>query len=428
MGAHTAFAERHPLLERADLGGADWWRAVAQAGTPLCHRLDDGTMALAFLWRDPMGGAGQSDYRQVYLDVYSHTPHPSERLTSMERVGQSDVWLWQTRLPDDWRGSYFLMPAASGQLPPASPREIRPWWISLMRSSAVADSLNPRAPHLGGAGLPLSSIVLPGAQTHAGWQAPAGVLRGELHTRRWCSERLRNEREVWLYRTPAGGRADDRDVPLVILLDGHHWAHHMPIFGALDALTASGDLPSAVYLLVDALGPEQRARELPCNATFWLALRDELLPKMQLLQPFSIDPRRTLVAGQSFGGLAALYAALHWPQRFGMALSQSGSFWWPEANAGGAVGWLAREVRAGLGAGAQLKLLLEVGCYEADMVKDSRTMHAALQAAGHRAAYREFRGGHDWLCWRDGLLNGMCQLLSESTSDTLKQTNLGKPT
>jgi enterochelin esterase family protein len=319
-------------------------------------------------------------------------------------------------LPDDWRGSYFLMPADATQAPPASPREIRPWWIELMRTSAVADGFNPRAAHRGGGGQPLSAIVLPGAGTHPAWQAPDRALRGDLHMRRWRSERLRNEREVWLYRTRAStmAAADDGAAPLVVLLDGHHWARHMPLFGALDALTAAGQLPPAVYLLVDALGPAQRARELPCNAAFWLALQDELLPAMRRLQPFSADPHRTLVAGQSFGGLAALYAALHWPRRFGMALSQSGSFWWPEANEHGAVGWLTRQVRAGLGAGAALILLLEVGCYETDMIDDNRAMHTALLAAGHRANYREFRGGHDWLCWRDGLLHGLVQLLNDA--------------
>ena len=44
---------------------------------------------------------------------------------------------------------------------------------------------------------------------------------------------------------------------------------------------------------------------------------------------FSERADRTVVAGQSYGGLAAMYAGLHWPARFGRILSQSGSFWWP---------------------------------------------------------------------------------------------------
>ncbi|HEJ7160577.1 TPA: VOC family protein [Serratia marcescens] len=36
----------------------------------------------------------------------------------------------------------------------------------------------------------------------------------------------------------------------------------------------------------------------------------------------------------------------------------------------------------------------------------------ALTAAGHRADYRVFSGGHDALCWRGGLVDGVRQLLS----------------
>ncbi len=48
------------------------------------------------------------------------------------------------------------------------------------------------------------------------------------------------------------------------------------------------------------------------------------------------------------------------------------------------------------------------------MIEDNRAIHAALAAAGHRVRYREYRGGHDWLCWRDGLLDGLSQLLNHS--------------
>ena len=41
------------------------------------------------------------------------------------------------------------------------------------------------------------------------------------------------------------------------------------------------------------------------------------------------DPARTVLAGQSLGGLAATHAGLHASHRFGLILSQSGSFWWP---------------------------------------------------------------------------------------------------
>ncbi|MBJ7312287.1 enterochelin esterase [Rugamonas sp. CCM 8940] len=422
------------LLGRADLGGAAWWHAVGQAGTPLCRALPDGQFELSFLWRDPDGGPERSDCQRVYLDVYSHTPHPTEALTSMARLGHSDVWLWQTRLPADWRGSYFLMPANSDQLPPAAPAArsaLREWWIALMASKAQADPLNRHTPHKGSWGGPLSALCLPAAAGHAAWAARDALPQGRLLAQRWRSARLGRERDVWLYRSgPADIASNGAALPLVILLDGHYWARHMAVFGPLDAMTARGELPPALYLLVDALDPATRAMELPCQADFWLALQEELLPQLRAVQPFSERPGDTLVAGQSFGGLAALYAALRWPERFGMVLSQSGSFWWAqpdEAGGAGAAasadehgdasagGWLTRAVNAGLGAGGRLRVKLEVGCYEADMAAESRAMQAALRRAGHAADYAEYRGGHDWLCWRDGLLAGLDELLNSRT-------------
>ena len=135
-------------------GSAAWWQAVQAAGTPLQQPLGDGRVELTFLWRDLAGGPSRSDCRRVYLDVYSHTPHPMQQLTSMERIGDSDVWQWKTSVPEDWRGSYFLMPANSTQLPPAQSSELRRWWITLMEQAAIADPLNPHPPHSGGWGLP----------------------------------------------------------------------------------------------------------------------------------------------------------------------------------------------------------------------------------------------------------------------------------
>ncbi len=118
-----------------------------------------------------------------------------------------------------------------------------------------------------------------------------------------------------------------------MLLDGQFWAQSMPVWPALASLTAEGKLPPAVYVLIDVIDMAHRTRELPCNPDFWLAVQEELLPLVQALAPFSDRADRTVVAGQSFGGLSSLYAALHWPQRFGCVLSQSGSYWWPHRGA-----------------------------------------------------------------------------------------------
>lgn len=118
----------------------------------------------------------------------------------------------------------------------------------------------------------------------------------------------------------------------------------MPVWSPLAALTREGRLPPAVYLLIDAIDNQRRGVELPCHRDFWLAVQEELLPLVHGYAPFNDRPDRTVVAGQSFGGLAAMFAALNWPQRFGCVLSQSGSYWWPHRDGRG-TGFIGEQLR-----------------------------------------------------------------------------------
>ena len=56
---------------------------------------------------------------------------------------------------------------------------------------------------------------------------------------------------------------------------------------------------------------------------------EELLPVLVDRLPITDDPSRSVVVGQSLGGLAALWLAHRHPGRFGCAVAQSSSLWWP---------------------------------------------------------------------------------------------------
>ena len=190
----------------------------------------------------------------------------------------------------------------------------------------------------------------------------------KLQTYQWDSTRLGNRRKVWIYTT--GDSLDPASRPLAVLLDGQFWAQQMPVWQPLRQLTQEGTLPQAVYVLIDVVDTQTRSRELTCNPDFWQAVQEELLPAVSVLAPYSSNPQTPVVAGQSFGGLSALYAGLHWPQCFGLVLSQSGSFWWPRRNKSmqdehpGESDLLLREVSNGLGATSQLKIFMEAGSNE----------------------------------------------------------------
>lgn len=414
-----------PLLARTDIGTERWWHDVAMQGTPLQHYSPDGQQVLlSFLWRTQ---PGQPACAAVYIDMYSHTPHPTDRLTSLQQIENTGVWVWQTTVPADWRGSYFLMPVTLADLPPQPDAavnhrmQIRRWWINCMQRCAQADPLNRIASHAGAWGTALSQIQLAAATPYVEWllvdHQKKSELQGQLQVLRWRSQLLQNQRDVWCYATASNADSHEacNDLPLVILLDGQYWASNMPIFAPLDALTNKGQLPPAVYVLIDSVSPEQRGQELPCNALFWQAVQQELLPMVQALHPVTDNPEKTIVAGQSFGGLAAMYAGLHRPQRFGAVISQSGSFWWQDDHSYNheqhETGWLTQQVQQGVVCGQPLNIFQEIGCYEDSMLQGNRILRDALMNAGHQVFYQEFRGGHDWICWRDGLLQGLIHVL-----------------
>ncbi|MGC0153525.1 enterochelin esterase [Chromobacterium vaccinii] len=424
MAARSAAWLQHP-----EAGAPHWWARLAAEGAPLRERLDDGSICVTFLWRDPAGGSASSPTVRVYADVNSVTDHHSPQPQTLARLGDTDVWWWQAVLPADWRGSYAYIPADAGQTPPERGADAaqnrqrhREWWMDVI-SRAVADPLNRDAGYRSGWGAPLSALHLCEAPDQSAWQAWDSERRSadprRLSEIRWDSPRLGKARRVWVYQTGDAPRERWAERPLAVLLDGQSWAERLPVFAALDEDTARGRLPPAVYLLVDSIDGRHREEDLPCNAEFWLALQQELLPQAALVAPFSELAERTVVAGQSYGGLAAMFAGLHWPERFGCVLSQSGSFWWPyvelhqQARAAptgrlpGSKGRLTETLEAGATPSGRLRVFQEVGSREDVMVDVNDSLHAALLRAGHQVHYQVFEGGHDWLCWRGGLLQGL---------------------
>ncbi len=182
-----------------------------------------------------------------------------------------------------------------------------------------------------------------------------------------------------------GEAVDPQTRPLAILLDGQFWAEHAGVVAA-GRPDPRGRLPPAVYLLIDAIDNQRRGVELPCHRDFWLAVQEELLPLVHGYAPFSDRPDRTVVAGQSFGGLAAMFAALNWPQRFGCVLSQSGSYWWPHRDGRG-TGFIGEQLRQGEVSAAGLRVWLEAG--QREPIIFARTRHYWRNSPQHS---RRFSG------------------------------------
>ncbi|WP_265094658.1 enterochelin esterase [Enterobacter cloacae] len=387
-------------------GSEAWWQSK---NGPEWVR-EQGKYRVTFWWRDPAGTQHTSAVKRVWLYITGVTDHhKNARPQSLERIPDTDVWQWQGEFSPQWRGSYCFIPSENtDDFAPDVFRDelpdrlaLREGWRKLL-PQAMSDPLNTQS-WRGGRGHDVSALEMPDAPVQPGWDRPNTPYRQPVCID-WQSKRLGNRRRVWIFTTGD----DDPERPLAVLLDGQFWAESMPVWPALTALTLGRKLPPAVYVLIDVIDMAHRNNELPCNPDFWLAVQEELLPLVKQRTPFSDRADRTVVAGQSFGGLSSLYAALNWPQRFGCVLSQSGSYWWPHRG-GQQEGLLIAQLKAGEKTARGLRIVLEAGRNEPLIYRANQAIYDELHTQ-QQVYWRQVDGGHDALCWRGGLTQGLMTL------------------
>ncbi len=404
----TKKTDKHEVIRVTGLktGSEAWWQSK---NGPEWTR-EKGHYRVTFWWRDPAGTQKTSPLKRVWLYITGVTDHhQNARPQSLERIPDTDVWQWQGAFTPQWRGSYCFIPSVNdddfaaavfhGEQPDRL--ALREGWRKLL-PAAMADPLNPQS-WRGGRGHPVSALEMPEAPVQPGWNTPATPGNAPVCFE-WESVRLNNRRRVWVFTTGE----DSPERPLAVLLDGQFWAESMPVWSPLTALTNAGKLPPAVYVLIDVIDMAHRNHELPCNPDFWQAVQEELLPRVNSRTPFSDRADRTVVAGQSFGGLSSLYAGLNWPERFGCVLSQSGSYWWPHRG-GQQDGLLIEQLKAGDLTARGLRIVLEAGRNEPLIFRANQAIYAELHPQ-QPVIWRQVDGGHDALCWRGGLTQGLMTL------------------
>jgi enterochelin esterase family protein len=379
-------------------GVAEFWADVRRRGTPLVSPDPLGSAdhrAVTFLWR----GGPATRAVQVLPNKLGDPRDPEGNL--MEHLPGTDVWHWTLRLRHDWRGTYDLFVDEGDGPAPGTPD----YWRRLRTRSRI-DPFNPRTlpRRWDGGGVPYTE--LPAAPRALDWVPRQHIAHGTLSEHKVTSARLGDERRVWLYEPPIA-TGELSKLPVLVLLDGEHWGPRLGIANLLDNLIADGRVPPLAAVLPDSVDAGTRWAELTCRPEFVGFLADELLPWAAGRLPVTDDPARTVIAGQSLGGLTAAYAAVAAPHRFGNVLAQSGSFWWP---VGPDAEWLTRQLANS--PRLPVRFRLSFGEQEWVALPAARRLRETLAAAGyHDTSYREFNGGHDYLCWRTELADGLVELL-----------------
>jgi len=119
--------------------------------------------------------------------------------------------------------------------------------------------------------------------------------------------------------------------------------------------------------------------------------------------------------GASFGAVAALSTAWHFPGRFDRLLLQSGSFAFSDLGEHHSrdatfdpVVRFVNALREDPGRPAE-RLYISCGIYES-LIYENRSLVPLLQGSGLEVRYEEARDGHNWENWRDRLRTGLSWL------------------
>jgi enterochelin esterase-like enzyme len=377
-----------------------FWAGVRKSGAPLIEAVpnENGFSFVTFLWR------GDDQTRNVVIFDGVAAFDAKDRMLNL---GHTDVWYKTYRVRNDARFAYNLSPNDSLQ-----PFDDVKGDEAMRNRLAVlqVDPLNPhRCPTTFGAyGADSSYVQLPGAPPLL-WNSPAQPGRkGKVAVATIQSGYLKGEKKLWVY-TPAGFPKDGALYPLLVLFDGDRNVMWIPRI--LDILIAQKRIPPIVAIMTDESVPSARRTELPCNPQFANFLAKELVPWARKNYHATTKPERTVVAGSSFGGLAAVFAGLQHPDVFGNVISLSGSFWWkPDDDKKRE--WLTSLIEAS--PKVALRFYLEVGLMESYsmQVDENRHMRAVLAAKGYPLHYFEYDGGHSFLNWSGGMADGLQFILA----------------
>lgn len=239
------------------------------------------------------------------------------------------------------------------------------------------------------------------------WVAPDPEARpGTLERLRVPSAALGASQETQIY-LPARFRTSRR-YPLLVVHDGSDYLHFSALKTVLDNLIHRLEVAPMIVALTQS---RQRLRDYAAQSDHSRFLAEELVPTLEARYPLQKGAASRGLMGASFGGVAALAAAAHYPQQFGRLLLQSGSFAFTDigpSRRGPAFEPVVEFVNAFRDAPKRIseRVFVSCGVYES-LIYENRSLVPILQSTGMDVRWVESFDGHNWENWRDRLREGL---------------------
>lgn len=272
----------------------------------------------------------------------------------------------------------------------------------------VRDPLNPRLaldPFGANSVCPMAGYVEP-----AWAQEERGVRPGQLETMTIASSAWGEHRDLKIY-LPNEYRAH-KSYPLLIVHDGDDYLRFANMKTVLDNLIQRHEVRPLIAVFTS--GGAKRNEEYGANPLQAKFIVEDVLDAVTRQYKISDDPADRGLMGASFGAVSSLYTAWNYPGLFGRLLLQSGSFVFTDiGHHNRAPLWdpvvrFVNELRTDP-ARVKAKVFMSCGVHES-LIYYNRSMAPLLRNSGLEVQFVESRDGHNWICWRDRLREGLSYL------------------
>ncbi len=251
------------------------------------------------------------------------------------------------------------------------------------------------------------AAILGGYESHPLREPLTDAPKGRTVSLNWAGKVFAGTRRAYVHLPPHFD--ETRVYPVFYVQDGVAYRRTGKLGSVMENLLHLNRIKPAILVFLE---PNDRTLEYHLNPHYLEFLLTEALPEIEAKFPVSRDAATRGLWGASLGGMASVYAAMQHPDVFGLVVAQSGAFQGVpnEPYKRGASEWLLSQFQNL----EPLPIRFSLECGQLEWLLGANRRFAAMlfdKGCTHR--YLERPSGHNWVTWRNGLVDSLEFMLGD---------------
>jgi len=230
------------------------------------------------------------------------------------------------------------------------------------------------------------------------------------------SKILKNSRRIYVYLPEGYDKSRSQGYQTLYFFDSFIYLNRIEVPNVLDNLIREGFLEPTICVFIDNPSKALRDLELALDFPFKEFVVNELVPYVRSNWKVTHDPKKTIIGGMSYGGLAAGFCAFYHDSLFGNVLSQSGSFWRDTVIEDPSTNWHRTDwliTKFQVSPKRNIRFYLDWGLQEPIILNSNRKFTRILDGLDYEYKISEFDGWHDWSNSRKSFPVGLLYLANQ---------------